>query len=284
MKAAAFIALFLWLAAGAAAQLPGGQWEGTLKMGTNRNAPTLTVRLELVAGDSSSYAVLYTRGVDRGEIFGCDYFLAGGRVGNNLQLRAIEVERALNVGLEACANLNVLMLSAPASNDTVCTGRWFWADGSHINLQLKRTDSVISEAAIDEIDDYFRRRHELYDSLGLRIPPAERWRRVVLRRATPEPEVLIELLAVDNRQNDTVSLYLNEQQVVLPRQLSATPFRLRIQLPVDSEQQLFIANESAGISRIPLRIRVTVGGVSEWLDVEATGTQHATLLFVRKNQ
>lgn len=285
MKAFASIALFLLFAVTGLAQLPGGQWEGTLKLGVNRNAPTLNIRLELVVGDSSSYAVLYTRGVDRGELFGCDYFLVGGPNGNDLRLRAVEVERALNVGLAACANFNYLLLAAPAQHDTATSGRWYWSDGSYLNLQLKRTDTVISEAAVDEVDDYFRRRHEWYDSMGLRIASADRWRRVVYRRTTTEQEVIVELFAAENRdRNDTVSVYLNEKQIVQPRVLTATPFRMRLQLPADSEQQLYIGNESAGTSRIPFRVRLTIAGVSEWLNFETTGTLHPTLLLLRKNQ
>lgn len=279
------MALFLFFALSGLAQLPGGQWEGTLKLGVNRNAPTLNIRLELVAGDSSSYAVLYTRGVDRGELFGCDYFLVGGPSDNNLLLRAVEVERALNVGLPACANFNYLLLTAPAQHDTVTSGRWYWSDGSFLNLQLKRTDTIISEAAVDEVDDYYRRRHEWYDSMGLRIAPADRWRRVVYRRTTAEQEVIVELFAAENRERtDTVSVYLNEKQVVQPRVLTATPLRMRLQLPTDSEQLLYIVNESAENSRIPFRIRLTIAGLSEWLYFETTGTLHPTLLLLRKNQ
>lgn len=284
MKAFVLVALFLCTPTANFSQVPGGQWEGSLKLGAGRNAPTLHLRLELVTADSASYGVLYTRGVDRDDLFGCDYFLMGGPAGNNLQLRAVEVKRALQVGPEACANFNYLQIATMPGNDSVGNARWYWMDGSYRNLLLRRTDSVVSASALEDMEDYFRRRHEFYDSLGLRLPPVERWQRIVYRLATTAPEILVEIAATPGSTGDTVSVYLNETLVVQPRSITQIPFRMRVQLPADSEQQLNIVNESVTKNRIPLRLHVVEKGAGTWLDVETTGTRHATLLLLRKNE
>ncbi|HMO32024.1 MAG TPA: hypothetical protein PKE63_06705 [Lacibacter sp.] len=284
MKSWCFIACFVFLyTSGVTGQGLSGQWEGQIKLGSARKAPLLQLRLEWMNGDSAAFGMLYTRGYNEGTVFGCDYIVTGGRQGNTWLLRAVDVQRKVDIEMADCLQFHYLRFNGGTS-DTVTTlqGSWVWVGGEALPLQLRKTAAEPSYLLEEEIDDWLRRRHDGYDAAGMRFPPEQRWKQVVKQVVTPETEVVLELRAKDSTATDSMQVLVNGNEVISPRVLRMQTLRIRLQLPDDSDQELQVVNRSLrpSVNRVVVTLRT--GTSTETLELECTGSRTPVLRFRRK--
>ena len=249
-----------------------GQWEGQVRYFRGSTGVTLNLRLELIQSENTVYGVLYSRGAEKGTVFGCDYFMQGTIRSNRVQLTIAAVQRSVALSKEDCYALEQVVLQWKDS--TTAAGEWIWVEESSKLFTVTKTSPDISFSAEEEIITYFQQKTALYDSLGVIVPPFERLRIFDRKLLVSEASVVLEIGSGEAQAGDSVSMYMNDNQVVTPRNVSLSPLRIRLNLPDTGEVELMFVNESKIRPVARIRVAVTSNGKRELYNLELTGTKN----------
>lgn len=259
-----------------------GQWEGRMQLNRGNKVVALNLRLELVQSQKMVYGVLYSRGAEKGNVFGCDYFVQGITRNNQVQLKIASVQRSIDLTKDDCYALDYVALQWKDS--ITAAGEWVWVEEQSKLFSLTKTSPDISFSAEEEIVNFFQRKTALYDSLGVIMPPFERLRIFDRKLVVNESSVVLEIGSGEALSGDSVSMYMNDNQVVTPRNISLSPLRIRLNLPDTGEVELMFVNESKIRPVARIRVAVTANGKKELFHLELTGTKNLYWLLEFKKE
>jgi len=259
-----------------------GQWEGRLLLNREGKKIALNTRFELIQSGAVVNGVLYSRGAEKGNVFGCDYIVQGVVEKFQLKLTILSVQRSVGLSTQDCYALDYVVLKTKDSLTT--QGEWVWREEHPYNFVLTKTDPIISFSADEEITGYFRKRMSIYDSLGVILPSLERFWIRERQLIVNVPSVLLEIRSVDSLQADSVSIYMNEEQVVATRNVSRFPLRMRLNLPDSGDVELMFVNESKVRPVARIRVAVITEAKTEVHNLELTGTKNLLWLIEYKKE
>ncbi len=259
-----------------------GQWEGHMRLSGGRKGTAMNIRLELIESGSVIYGILYSRGVSNQTVYGCDYFIQGVRNGDRIKLENTSLQRNVNVPVQECGNFESLELRL--KSDSTATATWRWSDARVFPFALFRNDSVVSFSAEEEISEEFKKRAFRFDSLGIVLEPAYRFRQYIESVSVQEKNISIELYPVDSIHNDSISVYLNDEVVVTPVSIAQKPLRVKLVLPENGVMELVLVNES--VINPKTRIRVVMKTSEHFSEriVTCTGAQNPLWIIEYKNE
>jgi hypothetical protein len=278
-----FLLLFISLAFIASGQDLNGQWKGKIQLGKGKKALELNVQLELSENDRAITGLLYFRGLDNNVIIGCDYIIQGRIVKNDVLLTPVSIQRETNMQPSgACINFVQLELKADASN--TLSGNWKWLDGMNSMILFSKTDSVISSNATDEILTYFKGKYQQYDSLGFILEPANRLSEVVETFATTSKDLVLDVSSMDRSGGDSLSIYLNGEQIISPRIFTSKPIRIKVQLPEPADVEIVFVSESLVHPRAAIVVVLRDGATISTRKLTATGSRNPILLIKRSKE
>lgn len=279
-----FSLLLLLVLSGSAVQSQefSGQWEGQVRYIRGSTGIVLNTRLELLQSANFVYGILYSRGAEKGTVFGCDYFVQGTLVNNKVKLTVASVQRHVSMEKDDCYALDYVQLQVKDS--ITANGEWAWVEEPSKLFALHKTSASISFSAEEEITGYFQDRMRVFDSLGVILAPVERLRFMDRKLTVPESTVILELRSVDTLQGDTLSMYMNDEQVVSPRNIGRNPLRVRLVLPDSGDVELLFVHENKVRPVARIRVGVRVNSKVDYYELELTGTKNLLWLLEYKKE
>lgn len=266
----------------ASAQGLHGVWEGKMVLDGKKKLQ-LNLRLELIKQESSYFGLLYSRGSDKGVVFGCDFFVSGNIQSGNLVLNRQKVQRAVTMSKSECSLMDYLNF-AVNKNESASDlhGTWIWQDGNFNLVNLTKVDSSISVSAADEINEYLKQLYEAYETSGIMLPPESRLLKNMYADTVENNPMAVQISTLDSSIHDSVSVYVNEDRIISSQKLLPKPVRLRFDSIQPGDFEVIIVNESLQKSRIKVNVRIIQSGKVKETTLTATYTINPLILFTRK--
>lgn len=264
------------------AQKIEGVWEGSLYIRGDEKT-TMKVRMEIVERDSSYFGILYSRGVDKGTVYGCDYFITGSRQKNTVVFKWQKVQRAVAMNEYDCRLFRMLEV-AYKKHDSVQSlqGSWVWEGSRKDMISCTKVSDVISDMAADEIAVYVNDLYAQYEDAGIALPVEDRFIKKAFEQEVDSSDVIIEISSIDSGKHDSVSVMFNGNPIseIKSLELKALRFRLK-KLPV-GVNDLLLVSESKEQSKLNIRVKIIHQGQVNMFDIQPGFTASALVLLNRK--
>lgn len=259
-----------------------GVWEGKVVLDRSKNTK-LTLRLELIEQEGAYYGILYSRGSDKGVVYGCDFFVSGKIQSDRLVLNWQKVQRAVAMKESECGLVNYFSLYVNKKDSAkTMDGYWVWQAGNSDVVNLTKVDSSISAMTTDEINDYVKQLYEAYEISGIKLPAESRLVKKVYEQFVESSPMLVQVLTVDSSAYDSISVYVNDNLLVSGQNLSKKPVRLRFDAMQPGDYEIVIVNESETKNKINLTVRFIQAGEVKEIKIASTYTINPLILFTRK--
>jgi hypothetical protein len=263
------------------AQSLTGEWEGVVKL-NNRGSRTMNFRLELLEGDKKIYGVFYTRGTEKGTVFGCDFIVSGQLVMNYFWLKPVHLQRAVAISKEECGYLDNLTFFLSKNDTTVLKGTWIWVSGATSDFTCKKVSNDVSLTARDELEDYKKRLYTAYEEQKVLLAPAERLNVPVKVITVDSTTTTVDVFSADKDPADTVDIYINDELIIEQAPLSVKPVRLVLQSLDPGENELILINRSKVKSSVKLLVRISSKQDDLNFETVPTFTKNMVILFKRE--
>jgi len=264
------------------AQKIEGVWEGSLYIRGDEKT-TMKVRMEIVERDSSYFGSLCSRGVDKGTVYGCDYFIIGSRQKNKVVFKWQKVQRAVAMNEYDCRLFRMLEV-AYKKHDSVQSlqGSWVWEGSRKDMISCTKVSDVISDMAADEIAVYVNDLYAQYEDAGIALPVEDRFIKKAFEQEVDSSDVIIEISSIDSGKHDSVSVMFNGNPIseIKSLELKALRFRLK-ELPV-GVNDLLLVSESKEQSKLNIRVKIIHQGQVNIFDIQPGFTASALVLLNRK--
>lgn len=266
------------------AQKAEGVWEGTLFLNGSAKTP-LKIRMEIVEQDSSCFGILYSRGLEKNTIFGCDYFVTGFRNNNNISLKWQKVQRSIGMSNNDCRMFEQLRLNYRKKDTAqMLEGKWFWAEGRKEPISFIKVSDRISDMADDEISAYVKDLYEVYETSGLMLAVQDRFPKKVIDLPVDNNDVIVEFSTIDSSMHDSVSVYVNGKSIADHCNLMQKALRIRLkELPFGSND-LQVVNESVLQSKLNILMKIIYKGQINQFSIQPGFTVNSLILLTRKEE
>mgnify|MGYP006902216409 CR=1 FL=1 len=279
-----FFCLLFCSAFVAFAQNPVGVWEGSYFL-QNSKKYKMNVRLEIFDSGPIMQGVVSTRGYSKGMVYGCDYVVYGTKDGNRIRMSNLNVRRGVVVSKEDCEFFQGFEVVFP-KNDTSFTllkGKWFWGNGWADNFTVKKTDSILSQSAIDDFFNYHMERYTLFEGNGVMLATNKRPLKNEGALQVDSSEVIIDINSIEKSEQDSISVLLNNEPITEIVSLYKKPLRIRLQ-QLNQEVSFFvIISESKNRKKIPLQLTIRQNDIVKEYTVEP-GFVFNTMLLLKLKQ
>lgn len=255
MRRLTFIFLFCSPLLVLSAQNLSGVWEGRLNMREDGDKG-MRVRLELLQSEGSWFGILYTRGVEKGTVYGCDYFVTGAPVNGRIDFKWQKVQRSIAIKESDCQALQlILLVYKQRDSSSMLQGNWVWKNGNTDVMSCVKVAESISPMAEDEIKGYISNIYEWYETAGIRLPMQDRFIKNVLNLEVDSSDVVLELSTIDSSKHDSIAVYVNGNPVAELQDLLQMPLRLRFKELPKGINDLLIVSQSVVQKRINIRMK-----------------------------
>lgn len=274
-----FLTAFLFQAS--FAQVPGAMWQGKIRLETGRKQE-LTFRLELLTEGNRYFGMLYTRGSEKGSVYGCDYIVDGLYAGNLLELRKLKVVRSVGVPSDDCDEFGFLRLrNKEGDSMSVLSGQWFWLSTDYLPISCTKISNEISPIAIDEIVAYRAEVYNFYEEKKVYLPPEQRWNKLVYQTEVDSTDLIVDLVSASASVNDSVQIFFNGEAIADSYSLNKGQLRFRIRAIEKGENEIVIINTSAASSKIFFNIGFTQQGKTKNSSGEISFVRNAVFILKR---
>ncbi|HEX4958852.1 MAG TPA: hypothetical protein VFV46_11790 [Lacibacter sp.] len=265
----------------ATAQQKNIVWQGKMRL-QGGAAKELSLRLELVNEGMQCIGVLYTRGADKGSVFGCDYIVAGIYLNNLFDLKQVKVIRSVAIRSTECDQFEKIAVSTPAPDSfRNVSGRWVWKSGESIELKLVKMDETISDQSIDEFTTYREELFKTYEEKSVVLLPAERWGQMIFQTEVDSTDLVVDIAGTEAGSSDSIQVFLNGDAVTNSYPLASGQLRLRIKAMSKGANELTVVNTSAITSKLFFSIGFTQHGKTKTSGGEATFARNAVFVLKR---
>ncbi len=264
------------------AQKIEGVWEGSLLIRGDTKT-TMRIRMEIVEKDSSYFGILYSRGVDKSTVYGCDYFIAGSFQKNKIVFKRQKVQRAVAMNEYECSMFQILQLSY-RKKDSVETlqGSWVWrGDGKDV-INCTKVSDAISDMAQDEISGYVKDLYEEYESSGILLAVEDRLPKKIIELPVDSTDVIVEFSTIDSSMHDSISVYINGNLIADVHNLARKPLRLRLKELGAGTNDLLIVSESRVQPKLNIQMIIIYRGELNAYTIQPGFVSSSLVLFNRK--
>ncbi len=261
-----------------------GVWEGKLHM-NDKGSKYINVRLELMQEDSSLFGLLYTRGLEKNTIFGCDYFVTGSKSNNSFHFKWQKVQRSVAMSEKECYTFQRLELNFK-QKDTVkkLEGGWAWRGGQENFVSCTKVSDTISDMAADEISVYVKDLFEVFEKSGILLPVNERLPKKVFDLEVDSSDVIVEFSSIDSTKHDSIAVYFNGTKVVEVQSLLQKPLRVKLQSMPAGVNDLLIVSQSVKQGKLNVQVKVLYRGELSFITIQPGISINSLLLFTRKQE
>lgn len=258
-----------------------GVWEGKLNL-NDKGSKYLNVRLELMQEDSSLFGLLYTRGLEKNTVFGCDYFVTGFRAHNRFHFKWQKVQRSVAMNETDCQTFESLKLNFK-QKDSVrkLDGFWTWQSGQEDFVSWNKVSDSISDMATDEISVYVNNLYELFEKSGMKLPVNERLPKKVFNMDVDSSEVIIEFSTIDSSKYDSIAVYFNGNRIAESQSLLRKTLRVRLQSMPSGVNDMMVVSQSEQL-KVNVQVKVLYKGESSFITIQPGISINSLLLFTRK--
>ena len=265
------------------AQKIEGVWEGTLFLNGNAKT-TMKIRMEIAERDSSNYfGILYSRGIEKNTIYGCDYFISGTRERNTVNFKWQKVQRAVAMDKYECRMFNRLQLSYRKKDSAeVLAGKWVWEEGRRDDISFTKVSDAISDMAQDEISGYIKDLYEEYESSGVLLAVEDRLPKKILELPIDSTDVIVEFSTIDSSMHDSISVYINGNFIAEVHNLARKPLRLRLKELGPGTNDLLIVCASRVQPKLNIQMEIIYRGELNAYTIQPGFTSSSLVLFNRK--
>ncbi len=246
----------------------------------------MNVRLELMETDTEMIGVISTRGYDKGAVYGCDYLVSGRMNSDRLRLSRINVRRGVAMSKQDCGFFQrlELMFSKTDSVSFTASGRWVWEDGGEEVFAAKKTDTVVSETAKEEVETYVRELYANFEENGIILQPQERLSQKAGEIEADSSELVIDISSIEKNIHDSITVLLNSEPVAQNFSLSVKPLRIRLQQVQPGISDIIVFSESQSKQKLNLQIVVKQKELVKEFVVEPGFVRNVILLLVQKQE
>ena len=261
-----------------------GVWEGKLNL-NEKGSKYLNVRLELKQEDSSLFGLLYTRGLEKNTIFGCDYFVTGFRVNNTFYFKWQKVQRSVAMKETDCQTFDRLKLNFK-QKDSVrkLDGFWIWQSGQEDFVSWNKVSDSISDMATDEISVYVNNLYELYEKSGMMLPVNERLPKKIFDIEVDSSEVIVEFSTIDSSKYDSIAVFFNGNKIAESQSLLRKTLRVRLQSIPIGVNDMMVVSQSAEQLKVNVQVKVLYKGELRFITIQPGISINSLLLFTRKQE
>lgn len=280
------IALFIFLVSSLCshAQQMAGVWEGDLLLNGNKKT-TMKIRMEIMEQENNYYGILYSRGVDKSVVYGCDYFITGLPLNGRFSFKWQNVQRAIRLKQSDCESFEQLLVGIKKVDSSfVMEGNWVWAEGRADLFKLVKVSDMISDMAADEVETYLRHFFEQYEQMGVRLPEAERMQKRIRAIEVDSNDLVIELSTIDSLVHDSITVLVNGEPVAVEQNLFSKPVRIRLKSPPIGSSDVVVVNASLIQQKVRVRMQVSQRNQQNELILESSFAINAWVVFNRKQE
>jgi len=267
------------------AQKIDGVWEGTLFLyGSSKT--TMKIRMEIVEKDSSNYfGILYSRGIDRNTIYGCDYFISGTRERNTVNFKWQKVQRAVAMDKYECRLFNRLQLSYRKKDSAqVLAGKWVWEEGRRDEINFTKVSDAVSDMAQDEISAYVNDLYEQYETTGIILPVQERLMKKTVDLQIDSSDVVVEFSTIDSSKHDSISVYINGNIIAESYNLLQKSLRVRVKQLPEGANDLLVVSESLVQHKLNIQVKLIFNGEVNASTIQPGFTSNSLIILTRKDE
>ncbi len=260
-----------------------GVWEGTLFLKANTKA-TMKIRMEIVERDDAGFfGILYSRGIEKNTIYGCDYFISGIKEGNTVSFKWQKVQRAVAMEEYECRMFELLKLGY-REKDSVQTlqGSWVWKDDREDAISFTKVSDAISDMAQDEIDVYVRNVYEQYEASGILLAVEDRLPKKIIELPVDSTDVIVEFSTIDSVKHDSISVYFNGKVIAELHDLLKKPLRLRLKGMAAGANDLLVVSESIVERKLTIQMKIIYRGELNAYTIQPGFTGNSLVVFNRK--
>ncbi len=251
----------------------------------------MKIRMEIVEKDSSNYfGILYSRGIDRNTIYGCDYFISGTKERNTVNFKWQKVQRAVAMKGYECRMFELLKL-VYRKKDSVQTlkGRWVWQNvqitsteirEDHINFT--KVSDAVSDMAQDEISSSVKNPYHQYESSRVLLAVKDRLTKKILELPVDSTDVIVEFSTIDSSMHDSISVYFNGDFIAEVHNLARKPLHLRLNGMGPGTNDLLIVSASLVQPKLNIQMQIIYQGILNACTIHPGFTSNSFVLFNRK--
>lgn len=265
------------------AQNLAGVWEGSVLLEGSKNHK-LNLRLEIIQQEGAYYGILYSRGSDKGIVYGCDFFVSANSENGKVVFNWQKVQRSVGMKESECRMVDhfEMVVSTRSDSTMAMNGFWVWQSGNSDRLGLTKVSNNISDMTTDEINEYIRQLYEAYEISGIKLPTESRLVKKAYTQAVENSPLVVQFSTVDSSANDSISVYVNDNLLASMQSLIKKPVRLRFESMQSGDYEIVIVNESETKNRIKVNVKIMQLGEVKEITVTPTYTINPLILFTRK--
>lgn len=267
------------------AQKIEGVWEASLFLYGNTKTP-MKIRMEIVEKDSGGYfGILYSRGIEKNIIYGCDYFISGTKERNTIKFKWQKIQRAVGMHKYECRMFNRLQLSYRKKDSAqLLAGKWVWEEGRRDEISFTKVSDAISDMAQDEISTYVKDLYEEYESSGILLAVEDRLSKKILELPVDSTDVIVEFSTIDSSMHDSISVYMNGESIANKYKLIQKPLRFRLKELPPGTNDLVVVNESMLQPKLNILMKIIYQGQINQLTIQPGFTINSLILLTRKEE
>lgn len=244
----------------------------------------MKIRMEIVERDSGNYfGILYSRGIDRNTIYGCDYFISGTKERNTVNFKWQKVQRAVAMNEYECQTFELLKMGFRKKDSVqILQGSWVWQDEREDLISFTKVSNAISDMAQDEISGYVKDLYEEYESSGILLAVEERLPKKILELQVDSTDVIVEFATIDSVKHDSISIYFNGNVIAQYHDLLRKPLRLRLKGMEPGANDMLVVSASLVQPKLTIQMKIIYAGEMNAYTIQPGFAVNSLVLFNRK--
>jgi hypothetical protein len=286
MQLRAFIFLLFFIFCSAlVAQNITGMWEGSFGLADVKTVQEIKVRVEVTVSEGEYTGIIYTRGLDKNTVWGCDYVVAGHLRLHDGVVSLVRKSLIRNPGIaeSKCEFFDKLELVLPYRGEAKkIKAYWYWQDGRFESFSITKKSAVVSEIAKEELDTYNIAMYESFEKNNVFLLPKKRLHKIAAELEVDSSDIMLEFSSVDQDLHDSIEISING--VVLRRNHDVSKKTLRLQMkPVaDSVNKIIVISNSVVQPKLMIKLHVKQQQQVWEYTLEPGFTRNAVLLLKPK--
>lgn len=259
-------------------------WQGSFEI-IDKRKEKINVRLELMENDSGYTGTIYSRGVDKSNVYGCDYVVSGRLTLHDgvVSLVRKSVVRNVDVSVSQCEAFDRFDLVLPITKEIKkIKVRWYWQNGTSENFLITKKADTLSEMAKEEIEIYERELYERFEKENVLLLPKKRLPKIVAELDVDSSDITIEFGSVEPGLHDSIEVSTNGEVRRRNHDVSKKTLRLQMKPVADSINRIVVISNSIVQPKLKLRLHIKQEQKVWEYTLEPTFTRNAVLLLKRK--
>lgn len=262
-----------------------GMWQVGFALAGEKTIREINVRVELMEGEGEYTGVIYTRGLDKNTVYGCDYVVAGRLRLHDGVVSLVRKSVVRNVGIveSECEFFDRLELVLPYRGEAKkLKAYWYWQDAKFESFSITKKAAVVSEIAKEELDTYKQAMYESFENNNVLLLPKNRLPKIVAELDVDSSDITIEFSSVEQSPNDSIEVSINGKVIRRNHDVSKKTLRLQMKPVADSINRIVVISNSVVQPKLKIRLYIKQEQKVWEYTLEPAFTRNAVVLLNRK--